>query len=277
MEASLASLGSKNLLMSNGTNGTVSARPNLANLSNSFSTNDLPTLKSNPTVSAMASQPTHAEKHFHNHNASMGRFPANGVNNRISRDLGSNNATNAIPESRRDEQVNGLKALQSDLHANATPFGPTTSAGSPAEPVSGVMTPPSMQGFANPAYYGGYGMNMMNMNMAQMQLGGMGPFANQMSMYQGQNPYGAFSAYNQAGRFQDSQARVMQQRRAQTNDGELGLMPKKDEAANHSAQTMRALTTPRSRTTRERSTVFARINMVAAISRSSLKRARKRR
>ena len=227
MESSLASLGSKNLFNSNVTNGSAVPRPNLSNIQSSFSTNDIPTLKSNPAASAVPAQATHAEKHFHNHNASMGRIPPNGVNNRISRDLATNSASSAtsVPsmEARRDEPLNGLKQLHSDLQANATPFGPTTSAGSPAEPISGAITPPNMQPFANPAFYGGYGMQMMNMGMAPMQMGGMSPFANQMSMLQGQNQFGPYSPYNQMGRMQDSQARVIQQRRTQNNDGERAL------------------------------------------------------
>ena len=223
MESSLASLGSKNLFNSNVTNGSAAPRPNLSNLQSSFSTNDIPTLKSNPAASAVPAQATHAEKHFHNHNASMGRIPPKGVNNRISRDLATNPATSTAVaptiEARRDEPLNGLKQLHSDLQANATPFGPTTSAGSPAEPVSGAITPPSMQQFANPAFYGGYGMQMMNMGMAPMQMGGMPPFANQISMLQGQNQFGPYGPYTQMGRMQDSQARVIQQRRAQNNDG----------------------------------------------------------
>ena len=224
MEASTAS---KNLFSSGVNSGSVMARPNLGNIQ-SFSTNDIPTLKNNSAATVLSPQPANAEKSFHIHNASMGRIPPNGVNNRISRDY----ATSAVPvnttataEGRRDEQMNGLKQLQSDLQATAMPFGPTSSAGSPAEPLSGAMTPPSMQSFANAAYYGGYGIPMMNMGMAPMQMGTATPFANQISMYQGQNQYGGpYTQYNQmAGRFPDNQARMMQQRRSQSTDGMLHL------------------------------------------------------
>ena len=198
----------------------------MANFQSSFSANDIPTLKSTPGASVMAVQPTHAEKHFHNHNASMGRVPPNGVSNRVSRDLTSNPVTSAatmgaVSASSRDETANAFKQLQTDLQAQMSPFGPTSSAGSPAEPVSGAITPPNMQPFANPAFYGGYGMQMMSMGMNGLSLGGPTPFANQMSLFPGQNPYGGLSPYNQmSGRFQESQARAMQQRRTQSNEGE---------------------------------------------------------
>ena len=224
MEASLASLGSKNLFNTNVANGSVASRPNLSNLPASFSTNDIPTLKSNPATSNVSSQVTHAEKHFHNHNASMGRIPPNGVNNRFSRDLGINPATSMAGvgalEAHREEPLDGLTQLHSSLQANATPFGPSASAGSPAVPVSGAITPPNLQQFTNPAYYGGYGMQMMNMGLNPMQMGGMTPFANQLSMLQGQNQFGPYSPYGQMGRMNDNQARGLQQRRVQSSEGE---------------------------------------------------------
>ena len=241
MEASIASLAPKGYVGANGTNGNMSSRPGLAGLSASFSTNDIPTLKSNPAVHNMSAQPTHAEKHFHNHNASMGRIPVNGMHTRISRDLGSNAATGTIPapiagaDAHRDDAPNGLKALQSDLQATATPFGPTTSAGSPTEPVSGVMAPAAIQAFANPAFYGGYGMQMMGMGLNPLQMNGLNgmnaPFAAQMaSLYQGQiNPYAIqqAAAYNQmanGGRgFQEtSPVRAVQPRRPQSSSNDEG-------------------------------------------------------
>ena len=208
-----------------GANAAISTRPNLA--SSSFSTNDIPTLKNNQATALPGGQ-THAEKHFQAHNANMGRIPANGVNNRISRDFASGASINPITataggDTRREEPINGLKALQSDMQANTMAFGPTTSAGSPAEAVAGVMSPPAMNQFTNPAFYGGYGMQMMNMGMNPMQMAaaaGMGPFAGQMGMFQGQGGFAQYPPYNQMGRFQDVQSRAVPQRRVQNVDGE---------------------------------------------------------
>ena len=105
-------------------------------LQSSYSTNDLPTVKSSNGFNANATPPkTHAEQHFHNHNASLGRFPAGAVSNRQSRDLSSL----AQSDSRREEKqavsqapmqggqhatANNASALQ----ASAPSFGPTVPA-----------------------------------------------------------------------------------------------------------------------------------------------------
>ena len=228
MEASLTSLTQKSVLSSNVTNGTSMARPN--NLQSSYSTNDIPTLKTGSATTTIAPQATHAEKHFQNHNASLGRIPPNAVNKRVSRDLASG-------ESRRDEPTNGMKHSQSELQASAPPFGPSTTVGSPVEPIDSIVNAPGMQQFAGPTYYGGYGMQMMNMGIASAQMGtpqfqnvgqnvgqNMGQNMNQnvapnMSLYQAQSTqYGPYGPY-QNGRFPDSQARVIQQRRMQNAEG----------------------------------------------------------
>ena len=58
---------------------------------------------------------SHAQQHFHNHNASLGRIPPNAINNRHSRELSGG-------DNRRDEQLNSFQQLSSALQASAAPF-----------------------------------------------------------------------------------------------------------------------------------------------------------
>ncbi|MCJ1433835.1 hypothetical protein MMC27_003200 [Xylographa pallens] len=213
MEASLASYAQKSVLNQSLTNGTASMRPSLANLQSSFSTNDIPTLKNvNGLATAIAPPKATAQQQFHNHNASLGRIPPSAVNNRQSREI-------VTSDTRREEPANGFKQLQSDLQASAAPFGPSIPASMsvsvPSDPHSGPMSPSSINQYPGAAYYGGYGMQLMNMGMTPMQMGGHMGYASQMSLYQAQNQYSPYSQYGQQARFQDSQARVIQQRRLQ--------------------------------------------------------------
>ena len=213
MEASLASLAQKSAFGQNTSNGTTSSRPNIGNIPSSYSTNDIPTLKnSNGASAAISPEATHAQKHFHNHNASLGRIPPNALNNRMSRDLTGT-------EARRDESSNAIKQLGSELQASAAPFGPSTTAGSPVDPSPGLVSSPAMQQYTSPAYYGGYGMQLINMGMTPIQMANPAPFGGQAALYQTQNQYTPYAQYNQGGRFPDSQARVIQQRRMQNAEG----------------------------------------------------------
>ena len=223
MEASLASYAQKGGPNQSLTNGTTSVRPSLANLQSSFSTNDIPTLKNaNGVASAIAPPKSSAQQQFHNHNASLGRIPPSAVNNRQSREITNN-------ETPRDEATNGLKQLQSDLQASAAPFGPPIPASMSASVTSdshGVpMSPSLINQYPGTAYYGGYGMQLMNMGMTPMQMNGSTGYGGQMSLYQTQNPYSPYSQYGQQTRLQDSQARVIQQRRLQNVEGKLLGLP----------------------------------------------------
>jgi len=65
---------------------------------------------------------------------------------------------------------------------------------------------------------------MLNTGMNNLQLGAQPPWAGQMHLYQ--NAYGQYpQAYQQYGgaRFPDSQARVIQQRRMQNNEGKISV------------------------------------------------------
>ncbi|OCK77345.1 ARM repeat-containing protein [Lepidopterella palustris CBS 459.81] len=206
-------------------NGSSNGMPKLQS---SYSANDIPTLKNGSGVNGVngASNPSmilnsHAEQHFHNHNASLGRIPPNAINTRHSRDLSGG----------LKDQDNVFRPLQSVLHASAAPFGPSmTSAATSNGLTATTMTSPNLSQYsAAPAYYGGYGMSMMNMGMNNLQLGpqmgaqsGYGHTVAPMYPQSQYNPYGSAgypgSTYGPQGRFQDSQARVIQSRRMQNGE-----------------------------------------------------------
>ena len=269
MEASIASFGSKGSFSQGLSNGAALSRPNLASLQSSYSTNDIPTLKGSHATNggvAVSSPPANAQDSFHKHNASLGRIPPGAVNNRLSRDLSTS-------EPLQEEPPMSTKQFQSDLQASAAPFGPSTTAGTPIE--SALLTSPGLQQFNGNAYYGGYGMSLLNM-------GGITPiqmaanptaFSNGMQFYPSQNQFGSFTPpYNNMGRFPDSQARVIQQRRMQNAEGmsfafQFALYSLSFE------QIMLAFLTPRLRITLVRSTRCVKINMAADIYKSSSKHA----
>ncbi|KAL8947592.1 MAG: hypothetical protein Q9222_006144 [Ikaeria aurantiellina] len=211
MEASLASYSQANPSSQLHGNESTSSRPTLANLQSSYSTNDIPTMKSTNGAATTTPSKTHAQQHFHNHNASLGRIPPGAVSNRHSRELsGGEN---------REEHNNGYGQLTSPLQANASPF-PTSSmaATSPTEATaSSVAQMNNIPQYAAPAFYGGYGMQLMNMGMTPAQMSNSVAFNNQLHAYGNQPPnFTPYQTYGQpAGRFADSQARVIQQRRMQ--------------------------------------------------------------
>lgn len=65
----------------------------------------------------------------------------------------------------------------------------------------------------------------MNMVMTPMSMANPMAFNNHMQAYQQQNQFAAYQQYGNPGRFHDSQARIMQQRRAQNGEGSLDSYP----------------------------------------------------
>ncbi|TQW00580.1 RNA-binding protein [Cordyceps javanica] len=213
-------------------------------LQSSFSTSEIPTVKNSSGSSMMASNANnHAQQHFHNHNANMGRIPAGAVPTRHSRELSSDSSMNA-----GREQVGPYQSLHSALQASAAPFGPsmTTSAApfssstatsastapamngltgvNGANGLSGITAMNGMNGFSgyySPNGYQNNGSNtaqfggpMLAAGMQQLNLNGV----TSGSMYPVQN----FSGYNgvpfqhgSGAPQRDSQARVIQNRRQQ--------------------------------------------------------------
>lgn len=198
------------------------SRPTLPPIQSSFSTNDIPTMKSTSGIGGMVTPTkTQAEQQFHNHNASLGRIPLQRVNNRHSRELSGG-------ESRREDSTNGYSFFSSGLQANATPFGPSSPTTSPIEsraldpiPSGIVQMPIGHQHYSVPAFYGSYGMQLTNMGMASIPMGNPLAFSTQIQPFQPQNAFNTYQGYGQPPRFTDSQARVIQQRRLQNGEGIL--------------------------------------------------------
>ncbi|KAF2397182.1 ARM repeat-containing protein [Trichodelitschia bisporula] len=224
-------------------NGTSNGIPK-PTLQSSLSTNDIPTVKNsnglNAATSAALSQSTltHAEQHLQNHNVNIGRIPPSAVN-RHSRKLSASDL--------RLDESKPFNSLAATLQSSTAPFGSNTSVPAvatattipPTSPhatsgasnpfvasmtavtagVSAPMSPQTMNAYAAQAYYGGYGVPMINMAMSNLNLGSP-QWANQMPMYGGGYPgYGpGFPQFPVASRFPaaDNQTRVMQQRRLQT-------------------------------------------------------------
>ncbi|KAM5355605.1 hypothetical protein ACJ41O_002251 [Fusarium nematophilum] len=209
-------------IMSSPGNQNMASPPKLQS---SFSANDVPTVKSS-AASSIANANNHAQQHFHNHNASLGRIPAGAVPRGHNRELSSEN----VNVSR--EQAATYPSIGSALQASAAPFGPSTAAAAP--PTSMVSSPASTpatnsnynnnNGFYPVNGYGApqgvapppaaYNVNMLANGMQQMNLNGV----NGSNMYpQNYNGYGSLP-YNQGNQPRDSQARVIQHRRQLDNE-----------------------------------------------------------
>ena len=216
MEASLAAYAQSTLPGQLASNDATSGRPSLANLQSSYSTNDIPTMKNaNGAVPTITPPKIHAAQHFHNHNASLGRIPPNAVNNRHSRELSGG-------DNRREDPVIGLQnnAYQqttSGPQASATAYSPSNMAVSLTDTMTNQIAQANPQ-YAAPAFYGGYGMQLMNMGMTPVHMNNPVAFNQQMQPYQQHNAFAQYQNYGQQGRFQDSQARVIQQRRMQNGE-----------------------------------------------------------
>lgn len=179
-------------------------------LQQSYSTSDVPTLKSNNGANGVNGVNSHAEQHLHNHNASMGRIPTNVLSNRHSRELSTG----------FKEQDITYRPMQSGLHASAAPFGPTMTSASMNGSVAGTIGSPTLSQYSTaPAPYYGFGMNMLNGAMNGLSIApqaGGPPVYNPSGVYPGvQQYYNPYATYGPGGRVQDSQARVIQSRRMQ--------------------------------------------------------------
>ena len=209
MEASLAAY-TKSSLPNQFSSASDAARP--GNIHPSYSTNDVPTLKNNRMSATDITPPkTNAQQQFHNHNASLGRIPAGAMSNRQSRDLSG--------DTRREETTNNnYQQMNSMLQASAPSFNTPATVASPSESATSQMSPFGMVNtFQNQPFYGNYGMPFMGLNNM-----GNPVVQQQMQMFQGPNGLlnfnGANATFGSVNRVYDSQTRVMQQRRMQSND-----------------------------------------------------------
>jgi hypothetical protein len=183
-------------------NGGGTNRPNIGAYPSSYSTNDIPTLKGNEpatTPSRITPPGTQANQQFHNHNAS--REFSNG-------------------DAHREDSISSSKHTSIDTQTNTTPFSAATTAASPVDASPAMFSSPAMQQYANSAYYGSYGMQLLNMGLSPMQMNGS-LLNNQMPIYQSQQHGYGYQQHAQGGRFGDSQAKVMQQRRMQSTEGQF--------------------------------------------------------
>ncbi|KAJ4378671.1 hypothetical protein N0V86_005542 [Didymella sp. IMI 355093] len=195
------------------------ASPNggMPKLTQSFSASNVPTLKNGNGANGSGmngGNNAHAEQHFNQHNANLGRIPPHAVSHRHSRELSTG----------FKEQE--YRPVSSGLHASAAPFGPAiTSTGPVNGNVSSTVGSPNVSQYSsatsgNAPYYG-YGMNMLSNNMNGMSLGpqyGGPPSYGPNGMYPGAGQYyNPYATYGPNGRVQDSQARVIQSRRMQND------------------------------------------------------------
>ncbi|KAK8217805.1 hypothetical protein BKA81DRAFT_377792 [Phyllosticta paracitricarpa] len=181
--------------------GLLSSPPasnGMPKLSSSYSTNDIPTMKNTnglATTNSNGGVNTHAENHFHKHNASMGRIPATALH---SREVSAS-------DNQLQDQHQSFRSPRSSLHASAAPFGPNhnnnnalvpaTTAAISSPPTTtlnnnalNTMSPPQAPQYpATNFNYGGYGM--MGMNMQNLNLGQLGQYGNQ--------PLGGQASYGQ--------------------------------------------------------------------------------
>ncbi|KAK4142951.1 armadillo-type protein [Dichotomopilus funicola] len=188
-------------------------------LHQSYSANDVPTVKPNGAGLSGGNANNHAQQHFHNHNASIGRIPAGAMPGRHNRELSSDAA------SANGRESANYPSISSTLQANAPAFGPTAhqqhhhhpaASAAPNVPVSAPAIPfpyypanpaYAAMGGAPPAAYNTLPMLMQNMSIANGNPQAMYPQQN----YTGYNPLYSQSQNSRA--HQDSQARVIQSRR----------------------------------------------------------------
>lgn len=193
-------------------------------LHSSYSANDIPTVK-NPAGASMLNggANNHAQQHFHNHNASIGRIPAGAVPVRHARELSNDNNITA-----NREQAGVFPSINSALQASAAPFGPTMASVAPhpttPHAAAPVASPGSTNfyptnGFPTPSSTSSpsYGAHSLSAGMQQLNING----ANGGGAFTPQNypPYGNVS-YGQGSQHRDSQARVIQHRRQLDNESE---------------------------------------------------------
>jgi hypothetical protein len=211
--------------------GNIMATP--PKLQQTYSANEVPGLKSPNGASAMspmsANANNHAQQHFHNHNLNSGRYPAGAQpNNRHSREMSNENSNMA-----NSRETSSYGSINSTLHANAPTFGPINPPTVPPGAAAAAPYPPNpypyyqpsapYNGAVNGAGYGGpqNGYAGLSMGMQGLNVNGHGG----QPMYQPPQP---FQPYNNSNMYQgqvarvaerDSQARVIQSRRAMDNEG----------------------------------------------------------
>jgi len=194
-------------------------------LQSSYSTNDIPTLKSTNAINfSNDAKPAGVQSTRH-------EFGSPEPQATILQNLGTpgNRQVKEAAAPNNMEDLSGSYLTQrSGLHASAAPFGPPVpSTTQEIAATTGAAASPPMNPYGSPAaFYGGYGMQMLTGGFNNMYLGNNthsqwpGQMAQQPPVYPG-----AFGGYNQFSqpaatpRFPDSQSRAVQQRRAHNGEG----------------------------------------------------------
>ncbi|THZ10871.1 ARM repeat-containing protein [Aureobasidium pullulans] len=199
-------------------------------LQGSYSTNDIPTLKSTNAgdfsdISGAVQSPRPEFISPARQTSVLGNGHQNGFH------------THSRQEQNKPEEHSSAASQRSGLQASAAPFGPSVASPSfePARAFNAITnansngnghsSPLSMQSYGNGAYYGGYGMQMLGNGFNQMyvdnQSGGQwasppGPMPGFQHGFGG--GYSQQLSQQSPARYNDSQARVMQQRRSQNGE-----------------------------------------------------------
>ncbi|KAF2722024.1 ARM repeat-containing protein [Polychaeton citri CBS 116435] len=195
----------------------------------SYSTNDLPTLKSigreqfsgvpvhSPPVQNIAIANATSPQQG---NTTLARITSAGNG-----PIASRFTQEAVTPPGTSEETQVFPVTSPGLQAGAVPFGPTSSHENNQAFNGGAMSPYAQQ----PAFYGGYGVQMLNSNFGNMNLGNGYPAQNVQGQSQwsngfnasggGYNNYGSLAQGNQtvagAGRFPEKSSA---QRRQQSED-----------------------------------------------------------
>ncbi|EJT71478.1 RNA-binding protein [Gaeumannomyces tritici R3-111a-1] len=203
-------------------------------LQSSYSANDVPTVKSAAGTAAVmgATANNHANQHFHNHNASIGRIPAGVMHHRHSRELSGDNTVN-VAVSREGGAAGPYASIGSALHTNAMPYGagpmgPVSQGGpAPAIPTTGPAQAMQAHQYSNGGFFQSGGQTYPSLsNAVTTYPNGLPLLATQLasmslsapsSLYPNQNYTGYGNIYTQPAT-RDSQARVIQNRRALDNE-----------------------------------------------------------
>jgi hypothetical protein len=202
--------------------------------SSSYSTNDIPTLKSingdSSSVSAASITSPPRQSAAPTDSASDNAISrvtsvASSTNNRRSQDLAS-----ALSVTRSEENSDQYSSISSGLQANAQPFGPM--GGHHDSPMQNGVGQNGISPYAQAPFYNGYNMQMLNSGFNNMSLNGYNghpppqPWQGQMSMYGQQAGYNNYQSYGQnnamggGGRYNDNQRAAVQQRRQAAEDAQ---------------------------------------------------------
>lgn len=189
-------------------------------LQTSFSANDIHAGNKSGGSANLANANAHAQQHFHNHNASIGRIPPGAVH-KHNRELSNETHVPGLTQSAT------YPSISTALQGNAPAFGPSGMTSQAPNPnLASMSSPSNTSNGGYPSYYGNpnynnnptspngtnYNMGMLMQGMGNMNVNG----------YPQQN-YTGYGPMFQPPQPRDSQQRVMQQRRAQDNEGKRAV------------------------------------------------------